>query len=112
MSGRFLFGWPSAPNYRPLCNEVSEVEPELLNALTALASLPAEHADGDFAAQTVPLSDGAVAKFEEFRRLVDQGRRELDGLERQSLAKSEAQILRLAGCSPKSALPPENSPGS
>ena len=29
MYGRFLFAWPSTPEYRPLTNEVNEVEPEL-----------------------------------------------------------------------------------
>jgi hypothetical protein len=96
MSGRFLFAWPSAPEYRPLSNEVSEVEPELMNALTALIKLPAEDADGVFEPQTVSLSDGALAKFEEFRRLAYRTRHELDGLERQSFGKGVTHVLRLA----------------
>ena len=68
MHGRFLFGWPSTPDYRPLTNEVSEVEPELQSALKALIRLPAEDADEAFIAQAVPLSQDAV---EESRRIAD-----------------------------------------
>ena len=72
MYGRFLYAWPSAPDYRPLSNEADEVEPELQNALTALIRLPAEDADGVFAPQSIWLSDGAIAEFEQFRQFVDQ----------------------------------------
>jgi hypothetical protein len=97
MSGRFLFAWPSPPAYRPLANDVSEVEPPLLNALKALVQLPAEDAKGAFAAQVVCLSDAAVATFEEFRKFIDVTKRSLEGLERQWLVKAETQCLRLAG---------------
>ena len=39
MYGRFLFAWPSTPEYRPLTNEVNEVEPELYGALKALSPI-------------------------------------------------------------------------
>ena len=97
MYGRFLFGWPSTPDYRPLTNEVSEVEPELQSALKALIRLPAEDANEAFIAQAVPLSQDAVEEFEAYRRYVDKLKRALDGLERQWLVKSESQVLRLAG---------------
>jgi hypothetical protein len=97
MYGRFLFAWPSSPEYRPLTNEVNEVEPELYGALKALLRLPSEHANGVFTPQCVPLSDGALAKFEEFRQLVDETKRGLDGRERQWFVKGETQVLRLAG---------------
>jgi hypothetical protein len=96
MYGRFLYAWPSAPDYRPLTNEASEVEPELQNALTALIRLPAEDVEGVFAPQTIWLSDGAIAKFEEFRQLVDKMKRGLDGHERQWFVKGETTVLRLA----------------
>ena len=38
MASRFLYAWPATPEYRPLTNEASEVEPELRNALVALIS--------------------------------------------------------------------------
>ena len=97
MSGRFLFAWPKTPGYRPLTNEVGEVEPELYVALTALLRLPSEDATGVFTPQSVPLSDGALAKFEEFRQFVDETKRGLDGRERQWLVKGETHVLRLAG---------------
>lgn len=96
MSGRFLFGWPSVPGYRPLTDEVAEVEPEIQSALTALIRLPAEDADGTFAVQERPLSAEARGAFEQYRKLVDQAKHALDGIERQWLAKSETQVLRLA----------------
>jgi hypothetical protein len=97
MYGRFLYGWASTPDYRPLTNEVSEIEPELQSALKALIRLPAEDADNVFAPQAIPLSQEAVERFEEYRRHVDKMKRALDGVERQWLVKSEAQVLRLAG---------------
>jgi hypothetical protein len=97
MYGRFLYGWASTPDYRPLTNEVAEIEPELQSALKALIRLPAEDADNVFAPQTIPLSQEAVARFEDYRRHVDKMKRALDGVERQWLVKSESQVLRLAG---------------
>jgi Protein of unknown function (DUF3987) len=97
MYGRFLYGWPSTPDYRPLINDVAEVEPELQSALKALIRLPAEDADDVFIAQAVPLSQDAVEEFEDYRRHVDKLKRALDGLERQWLVKSESHVLRLAG---------------
>jgi Protein of unknown function (DUF3987) len=97
MYGRFLYGWPGTPDYQPLTNDVSEVEPEIQNALKALIRLPAEDADGVFATQVIPLSEGAIRQFEEYRRAVDSMKRALDGRERQWLVKSESQVLRLAG---------------
>jgi Protein of unknown function (DUF3987) len=97
MYGRFLFGWPATPDYRPLTNEVAEIEPELQSALKALIRLPAEDADNVFTPQAIPLSQGAVERFEDYRRHVDKMKRALDGVERQWLVKSESQVLRLAG---------------
>ena len=97
MYGRFLYAWPSAPDYRPLSNEAAEVEPELQNALTALIRLPAENAEGIFVPQAVWLSDDAIAVFEEFRKWVDKAKAGFDGHERQWLVKGETTVLRLAG---------------
>jgi hypothetical protein len=97
MYGRFLYAWPSAPDYRPLTNEAAEVEPELQSALTALIRLPSEDVEGAFTPQTICLSDGAIAEFEGFRKWVDNTKRGLDGHERQWLVKGETVVLRLAG---------------
>src|SRR5262249_3270655 len=97
MYGRFLYGWASTPDYRPLTNEVAEIEPELQSALKALIRLPAEDADNVFAPQAIQLSQEAVERFEDYRRHVDKMKRALDGVERQWLVKSESQVLRLAG---------------
>jgi hypothetical protein len=97
MYGRFLYGWPLAPDYRPLTNDAAEVEPELQSALTALIRLPSEDVEGVFSPQAVWLSDDALARFEEFRKLVDAKKRGLDGHERQWFVKGETMVLRLAG---------------
>jgi hypothetical protein len=97
MYGRFLYGWPLPPDYRPLTNETSEVESELVNALTALIRLPSEDEAGEFAVQSVWLSEEAVAKFEEFRKWVDREKRSLEGRERHWFCKGETAVLRLAG---------------
>lgn len=97
MHARFLFGWPSAPAYRPLTNDTAEVDPELLSALTALVSLPCEDMDGAFASRTIALSKDAIASFEKFRIWIDETKRTLDGRERQWCVKGETMVLRLAG---------------
>jgi len=97
MYGRFLYGWPSTPDYRPLTNEVREVEPEFQNALNALVRLPSEGAAGHFAPQDIWLSEGAIEKFEGFRQFLDRTKRGLDGRERQWFVKGETHVLRLAG---------------
>ncbi len=97
MYGRFLYAWPSAPDYRHPTNEAAEVEPELQSALTALIRLPSEDVEGAFTPQTICLSDGAIAEFEGFRKRVDNTKRGLDGHERQWLVKGETVVLRLAG---------------
>ena len=97
MSGRFLFAWPSTPDYRPLTDDAAEVEPELQGALTALIRLPSEDVNGVFAPKTIILSVRAIAELKSFAKWVDQTKRELDGHERQWLVKGETVVLRLAG---------------
>ena len=97
MCGRFLFGWPSAPDYRPLSNEAAEVEPALEKAIKAVIQLPAENVDGVFTPTDIWLSVDAIAEFETFRRWVDMTKRALDGHELQWLVKGEIMVLRLAG---------------
>jgi hypothetical protein len=97
MYARFLYGWPSSPDYRPLTNNVAEVEPEFQSALNALIRLTAEGAEGGFVAQDLWLTDAAVEKFEAFRKIVHEAKNALDGRERQWFVKGETNVLRLAG---------------
>jgi hypothetical protein len=97
MYGRLLYCWPSSPDYRPLTNDASDVDPNFLRALNALIRLPSENAEGQFTPQDVWLSQGSIAQFEHLRRFIDQLKRGLDGRERQWLVKGETQVLRLAG---------------
>jgi hypothetical protein len=96
MYARFCFAWPEEPAHRPLSNEVSEIEPEIQNALTRLINLPSEE-DGVFAPRTVDLSAGALAAFEAFRTFLDQLKPDLDGREREWAAKGGTHVLRLSG---------------
>jgi hypothetical protein len=97
MYGRFLYSWPLAPDYQPLTDEVAEVEPELLNTLTALIRLPAEDETGTFTPPLIWLSPEARAEFEHFRRWSDKFKHGLDGRERHWFVKGETHVLRLAG---------------
>ena len=97
MYARFLYVWPLPPDYHPLTNEVSEVEPEFHSALTALVRLTAESAEGGFVPQDIWLCEDAIQRFEQFRKSVDDTKRGLDGRERQWFVKGETQVLRLAG---------------
>ncbi len=98
MYGRFLFGWPATPDYAPLTDAIAEVDAGFQDLLTKLIRLPAEDENKEvFVPRVVPLSAGARAQFEEYRKFVDQTKRGTDGREQQWLAKSETQVLRLAG---------------
>jgi len=96
MYARFCFGWPEEPAHMPLSNEVSEIEPEIQNALTRLINLPGEE-DGVFAPRTVELSAEAVSAFETFRTFLAQQKPDLDGREREWVAKGGTHVLRLSG---------------
>src|SRR5215467_3068676 len=98
MYARCLFAWPVEAPYRPLTDEVSELEPEIINALSRLVDLEGgQGQDGAFKPSIVPLSAAARETFELFRQHVDQQKRGLDGRERDWLAKGPAHALRLAG---------------
>jgi Protein of unknown function (DUF3987)/Bifunctional DNA primase/polymerase, N-terminal len=96
MYARFYFAWPEESAHRPLSNEVSEIEPEIQNALTRLINLPADE-DGVFAPRTVDLSVEAVSAFETFRAFLAQLKPDLDGREREWVAKGATHVLRLSG---------------
>jgi hypothetical protein len=96
MYARFLFAWPEEPAHMPLSNEVTEIEPEIQNALTRIVNLPADE-DGVFAPRTVELSSEAVSAFETFRTFLAQLKPELDGREREWVAKGGTHVLRLSG---------------
>jgi Protein of unknown function (DUF3987)/Bifunctional DNA primase/polymerase, N-terminal len=93
---RFYFAWPEEPAHMPLSNEVSEIEPEIQNALTRIVDLPTGE-DGVFAPRTVDLSPEGPSTFEAFRTFLDQLKQELDGREREWAAKGATHVLRLSG---------------
>jgi hypothetical protein len=96
MYARFCFAWPEEPAHMPLSNEVSEIEPEIQNALTRIVDLPAGE-DGVFAPRTVDLSPEGLSTFEAFRAFLAQLKQELDGREREWAAKGATHVLRLSG---------------
>jgi hypothetical protein len=96
MYARFYFAWPEEPAHMPLSNEVSEIEPEIQNALTRIVDLPAGE-DGVFAPRTVDLSPEGLSAFETFRTFLAQAKAELDGREREWAAKGATHVLRLSG---------------
>jgi hypothetical protein len=95
MYARVLFAWPVEPPYRPLTNEVAEVEPEIINALTRIINIT--EGQDEFAPRNISLSPGAVEAFEQFRLFQHHTKDELDGREREWWAKAPAHVLRLAG---------------
>jgi hypothetical protein len=94
MYARICFSWPSEPPYRPLTDDTSEIEPEVVNALLRLIKLPCE---GDAFARLVPLSAEARRSFEQLRQVLHASRDGLDGREREWWSKIQANVLRLAG---------------
>jgi uncharacterized protein DUF3987/bifunctional DNA primase/polymerase-like protein len=96
MYARFCFAWPEEPAHMPLSNEVIEIEPEIQNALMRIVNLPTDD-DGVFAPKTVDLSAEAISVFEAFRTFLAQAKSDLDGREREWVAKGGTHVLRLAG---------------
>src|SRR5215471_978376 len=96
MYARVLFAWPVDPPYRPLTNEVAEVESEIVNALSRIIDL-APGQEEDFTSRNIALSPEAIETFERFRKFQHQSKDVLDGREREWWAKSPAHVLRMAG---------------
>src|SRR5215468_10212729 len=96
MYARFYFAWPEEPAHQPLSNEVSEIEPEIQNALTRIVNLPTGE-DGTFAPRTVDLSPEGLSVFEVYRAFLAQLKPDLDGREREWAAKGATHVLRLSG---------------
>jgi hypothetical protein len=98
MYARVLFAWPAEPPYRPLTDAVAEVEPEILGALHRLIDLEGgQDRDGGFATRAIALSADAIERFEQFRKYMHAGKEALGGREREWWAKTQANVLRLAG---------------
>ena len=98
MYARVLFAWPPEPGYRRLTNDVTETEPEIINAITRIVGLDSGHdADGEFVPRSIFLSTEATESFEQFRQYVHAGKHSLDGREREWWSKMPAHVLRLAG---------------
>jgi hypothetical protein len=95
MYARMLFSWPAEPSYRPLTNEVTEVEPEIINALTRIIDITG--GVEAFTPRLIPLSSEAVDVFEDFRESHHSIKQGLDGREREWWAKTPAHVLRLCG---------------
>jgi Protein of unknown function (DUF3987) len=98
MYARIAFSWPTEPTYKPLSNDSSENEPFLINALTRLVEdLPLTTEDGQFVSSSIPLSQEAVAAFEQFRQFLQANKSGLYGREREWWAKGQSHVLRVAG---------------
>jgi hypothetical protein len=97
MYARLCFAWPSEPPYRPLSNEVGELEPELINALDKLIRLGDPQGESSFVPRNVSFSVSARRVFEKFRESLYAEKDILDGREREWWAKGGTQVLRLAG---------------
>lgn len=96
MYARVCFAWPPEPGYRPLSNNVSEIEDDIVNALSRIVDLPAGGIAG-FTPRKLPLSNEATNAFEQFRQFLHHEKEALDGREREWWAKGASQVLRLAG---------------
>src|SRR5262249_3049499 len=96
MYARHLFGWPAESDYQPLSDEADEVDPDLQEALMRLIDLPAG-GGREIEPRALALDAAAREAFEAFRREVHEGRKALDGREREWWSKGPGQVLRLAG---------------
>lgn len=94
MYARFLFAWPPRAPLRPLNDDISEVDEDIVEILRRLLQL--EKPKG-LLRDRIPLSDAARATFEELRKTVYDGSEALDGRARDWWSKIPAHALRLAG---------------
>lgn len=97
MYGRMLFAWPEEAEFRELNDDVAEVEPAIVNALSHIVRLGDPDADAAFAPRSIPISGVARDIFEDVRKLVAEDKGQLDGRERDWWCKVPAHVLRLAG---------------
>jgi hypothetical protein len=98
MYARVLFAWPPEPGYRPLTNDIAEIEPEIVNALARIANLDGGlDKNEEFAPRSVSLSPEATETFQQFLQLMHARKHSLDGREREWWSKTPAHVLRLAG---------------
>jgi hypothetical protein len=97
MYARLCFAWPSEVGYRPLSNEVAEVEPEIFNALSRLVRLGEPEVDDVFVPRSIPLSSEAAGSFERFRQFLHETKDGLEDRECEWWSKGAAQVLRIAG---------------
>jgi Protein of unknown function (DUF3987) len=82
-------------HYRPLTNDIAEIDDEFVNALTRIVEL-APIAAGEHKPDRLPLSIEAAETFEAFRQFLHTKKQALDGREREWWAKGGSQVLRLA----------------
>jgi hypothetical protein len=81
------------PGYRPLTNEVAEIEPEIVNALTRIVGLDGgQGKDGEFAPRAISLSPEATETFEQFLQFMHDRKRSLDGREREWWCKTRSKF--------------------
>jgi hypothetical protein len=92
---RVCFAWPSDPKYRPLSNDVAEIEPDFVNALERIVDL-APTSVQERRIRHVPLTADALVAFENFRLHAFDRKDALDGREREWWAKGPTQVLRIA----------------
>ena len=98
---RFLYAWPKEPPYAKPVDTVAEIEPEVVNAFNRLIRLP----DGEgesFVPRDVPLTSDAFEAFAAFTAFADQGKKELDGREREYFCKGTAHVCGLRARWPSS----------
>jgi hypothetical protein len=90
---RFLWSWPQPAPYRPLTDDIEEIDSKIVKMFAELATL----SDGE-PRRIIMLTDKARrGAFEAVRTRVSAGVEELDGREKEWWSKIPAHVLRLAG---------------
>jgi hypothetical protein len=93
---RFLYAWPPEAPFREPTDDADEVDPEIINAFSRLASLQAGDEDA-FVPRSVPLTAGAKTAFAQFAQFAHQERKLLEGRDREYWCKGTGHVLRLSG---------------
>src|SRR5262249_50340294 len=91
-----LYAWPREAPFREPTDDADEVDPEIINAFSRLASLQAGDEEA-FAPRSVPLTSDARQEFAHFAQFAHKERQLLEGRDREYWCKGTAHVLRLSG---------------
>jgi hypothetical protein len=85
---RVLFSWPDEPVFGEINQDVGEIDDDVLNIIKRVCLLAEFTDDQRLVDRPIPLDDGGLAQFVQFRQWVDKEKTAFEGREREWFAKA------------------------